>query len=61
MEKKEVGREDRMHFLVRTETEFKYYRRQVDEPYSKEEIKVMKRMARAMNHITGEKQVKKEK
>ncbi|WP_455591825.1 hypothetical protein [Bacteroides sp.] len=61
MAKKEIGREDRMHFLVRTEIEFKDYRLNVDEPYSMEEIKILKRMARCFSHIAEDYQKKRKK
>lgn len=50
-----------MHFLVRTETEFNLFRHEVDEPYSQEEIKVMKRLWKNMHHITEGSRGKKEK
>ena len=61
MLKKKMSREDRMHFLVRVENMFSLIRREVDEPYSMEEINVMKRIARAMHHIAEGSREKKEK
>lgn len=46
-----MSREDRMHFLVRMKNEFSLIRHEVDEPYSMEEIKTLKQMAKCFSHI----------
>lgn len=59
--KKKDGRVDRMHFLVRMENEFNLLRQEVDEPYSNEEIYVMRRIARVMRNIAEGSRGKKKK